>query len=415
MNELDVALIEKEKLAETNIVQSIYDLDQQINLMSEHADRFDYYVAAASGIVCGMLDILWVGEFDLQRGREFANGEVEEFVGKIAEMFGCKDSDLRNCVKFLEEKFPMATDGNTVDFGGGLQHHLKDFAHHPTIIGLIFSMLTQFTGMSYGTKPDGTFLAVPVPENHKQYLGKNIPDKVFKGTIIWFFHLVSDMAGSSSTAELSGGTGIPGPILSLAKEISALPCFQNTKVNNTELSLNLSKIFNGTVFAKHDENGKKINGTEVRLDLRGELGTAVEIGRQAVPVIANECIVRAFYFVRRLAAEMQKMNIHTFSDLGGLDWEVVKPYGSPTVDRMLTVATGVFTAVDLTDAVLTEQYFLSVNYMGVGRFTIAIEKEMIHFLKIRDVKKVKEMYEKIRRNTYSDVIRSITEWRFQWN
>ena len=43
------------------------------------------------------------------------------------------------------------------------------------------------------------------------------------GTITWFFHLVSDVAGSSSTAGITGGTGIPGPILALAKEISVIP------------------------------------------------------------------------------------------------------------------------------------------------------------------------------------------------
>ena len=46
--------------------------------------------------------------------------------------------DLKKCVKFLEEKFPIPADGNTPDFGGGLQHHLRDFAHHPTIVGLFF-------------------------------------------------------------------------------------------------------------------------------------------------------------------------------------------------------------------------------------------------------------------------------------
>lgn len=52
---------------------------------------------------------------------------------------------------FLEKMFPIPSDGNTPDFGGGLQHHLRDFAHHPTMVGLMFSLLTQFTEKSYGT------------------------------------------------------------------------------------------------------------------------------------------------------------------------------------------------------------------------------------------------------------------------
>ena len=30
-------------------------------------DKIDYFVAAASGVICGMMDILWVGEFDRKR------------------------------------------------------------------------------------------------------------------------------------------------------------------------------------------------------------------------------------------------------------------------------------------------------------------------------------------------------------
>ena len=59
-------------------------------------------------------------------------------------------------------------------------------------------------------------------------------------------------------------------------------------------SVFLPKLFNGTLFAKYDETGKIIKGTEIKLDFRGELGAVAELGRQAIPVIANDCIVRTF-------------------------------------------------------------------------------------------------------------------------
>jgi len=52
--------------------------------------------------------------------------------------------------------------------------------------------------------------------------------------------LISDMAGSRSTVGLSGGTGIPGPILSIAKEMSVLPFFKNFKKDDMSISLFLS-------------------------------------------------------------------------------------------------------------------------------------------------------------------------------
>ena len=219
--------------------KTIYDLNSQIELLSSQADTLDYVVAVASGIACGMLDILWVGEFDLAKGRSVASDKVDSFVKKTAEMLeGEKFDDVKSAVKALEKRFPIPSDGNTPDFGGGLQHHLRDFAHHPTVVGLAFSLLTQFTGKSYGTDVNGVFLVVDVPEKSKPFIGKDVPQKILMGTITWFFHLVSDVAGSSSTAGGTGGTGVPGPILALAKEVSAIPLFKDIKIND-DMSLSL--------------------------------------------------------------------------------------------------------------------------------------------------------------------------------
>ena len=400
-NKISVSVLNETQIANTDIERTLFELDKQIDLLSSHADKIDYFVAAASGVICGMMDILWVGEFDLGRGRGYANEEIEGFVKRTAKLLGCKDDGIKGAVAFLEEKFKIPADGNTPDFGGGLQHHLRDFAHHPTIVGLIFSLLTQFMGMSYGTDTSGMFIIVPVPEKSKTFIGESVPDKIFRGTVIWLFHLISDIAGSSSTAGLSGGTGIPGPILSMVKEISVLPFMKDVCVNEESLSLFISKLFNGTLFAKHDEAGKIIKGTEIKLDFRGELGALAEMGRQAIPVIANDCIVRTFYFIRRLAITLKENEIHSIKDFKDLDWKGIVPFNNPTISRMLLVATGVFTTIDVTEAIVTEKYFVSVNYVGIGRFTVALSAETINYLKLRDVKRIKDMYEKIQRNTYS--------------
>lgn len=402
MNEnLDIRLLTNENIADIDFEKSMYDLQQQINEMISQADKLDYFVSVASGMICGMLDILWVGDFRLESSRDIADEKVNEFVKKVAKVSGCKDDDLKKSVAFLEKKFPIPADGNTPDFGGGLQHHLRDFAHHPTIIGFAFSLLTQFTEKSYGTDVNGNFIVVPVPEKSIIFIGEDVPDKIVKGTIIWFFHLISDIAGSSSTAGLSGGTGIPGPILALAKELATLPFIKELKVNDESLSVFLSKLFNGTLFAKHDENGKVIKETVVKFDFRGELGVAVELGRQAVPVIANECIVRVFYFIRRIISEIKNEDIKTINEFSKLDWNKVKPFNNSTLTRMLAISTGVFTAIDIAEAVGTQKYWLSVNYVGVGRFTVTVATEMIEFLKVRKVKLIKQMYEEIEQNTYN--------------
>lgn len=381
--------------------KAIFELNDQLDLLTSKADTVDYLVSASSGLLCGLLDVLWVGNYDLARGRQFSSDECDKLVKKTAGLLGCKDKDVKGCVKFLEGKFPIPADGNTPDFGGGLQHHLRDFAHHPTAVGLIFSLLTQFTEKSYGTDVTGRFIIVDVPDKSKIFIGKDTPTKIINGTLIWFFHLVSDIAGSSNTAGMSGGTGIPGPILSLAKELSSLPIFNNSEDENSFSSL-LSKLFNGTLLADHDENGRIIKDSVLKFDLRGELGVLAEMGRQAIPVVANECMVRVFYFIRRLASEIKENHVRTVAGLKEIPWKNVLPANSPTLTRMLTIATGVFTTVDVVGAVVTEKYFVAINYVGVARFAIAIGGEIAWGLKRKDIKAIRDMYEELRQNTFRE-------------
>ena len=380
----------------------IFDLNSQIDLLSSQTDSLDYIVAIASGIVCGILDILWVGEFDLAHGRSIASDKVDSFVKNTAEMSEGKTfDDVKSAVQALEKHFPIPSDGNTSDFGGGKQHHLRDFAHHPTIVGLAFSLLTQFTEKSYGTDVNGSFITVDVPEKSKSFIGKDIPEKILMGTIIWFFHLVSDIAGSSSTAGTTGGTGIPGPLLALAKEVSAIPFFKNIKVDDDmSMSLFLSKLFNGTLMMKRDEKGQIVKDSIIKFDLRGELGVAVELCKQAVPVVANECFVRAFYFIRHLAMEMKENRVGCFADMKMIDWDTVKPLNNPTIARMLTISTGVFTVLDIGEAIATQKYWVSINYVGIGRFAVAISSDVSWGLKARDVKKIRGVYENIKHQTF---------------
>ena len=386
--------------ANYDIDKIIFDLDSKIDLLSSQADNLDYLVSIASGILCGLLDILWVGSFDLGRGRSITSDQVDEFMKKTAKMLGCESDDLESCVRFLERRFPIPSDGNTPDFGGGLQHHLRDFAHHPTIGGLIFSLLTQFTYKSYGTDVNGVFMITDVKKVSTAFIGDDVSSKIIYGTVTWFFHLVSDVAGSSGSVGKSGGTGIPGPILSLVKEISALPFFREINVGENSLSVFLSKLFNGTLFMQRDGSGKIISESVIKFDLRGELGVGIELGRQAIPVIANECIIRCFYFIRRLAIEMKKNKVKSLSDMKQIDWNNIKPFSNPTLARMLTIATGVFTTIDVGEAVITQKYWVSVNYIGVGRFFVAISEDVSWSMKARSVKKIKQLYEDIKYYSY---------------
>lgn len=361
--------------------EKIDEFNKEIDRLTNHADGIDNIVAVGSGMLAGLVDAFWVGEFSLDRGRDWGTKKVDGFVEDFAKKLGYKPKEgtdpVEGAIRFLE-KFGAPSDSVTPVFGGGLQHHLRDFAHHPTLVGLVFSLLTQFTGKSYGTNTAGSFIIVDVKE--KTLIGEDFPRKLLFGVVYWFLHIISDMAGSSSTP--GAGTGLPGPLLSFLKELSALPVFNN-KDGVNDFSVWISKLFNGTLLAKRDERGKITEA--MRFDLRAEIGVAHEIGRQAIPVIINECIVRGFYFIRRLAMEIKEKNIRQFSELNRIDFEKVKPWKNRTIIRMLTISTATMTAVDVIDATIqgaiksggnaalfAKEFILRVNFVGVGRFAIAV-------------------------------------------
>lgn len=379
-NDVD-GLAEINSLLDTN-KEKISELDKELDRLTNHADGFDYAIAVASGILAGFIDSFWVGDFDFSRGRKVADDKVNNFIVKTAKSQGFEGEDLSGAIKHLENKFKLASDSNTPDFGGGLQHHLRDFAHHPTLVGLSFSLLTQFTEKAYGTDRSGAFKIVEVA--NKSRIGNDLPQKILLGTVHWFFHLVSDMAGSSSYAGM--GTGLPGPLLSFAKEISALPIFKNSISEENTFSLWISKLFNGTLLGERDEYGKLTK--PVRFDLRAELGVLNELGRQAVPVIINECIVRGMYFVRRLYNEIKEKDIQKIVDLERIEWKKVLPFKNRTIIRMLTISSATFTIIDLADAavrsglksagspgVFAKEFIMKVNFVGVGRVFVAVSTD----------------------------------------
>lgn len=352
--------------------QLVDDIKWEPNV--DGADKLDYILAVSSGVITGLVDVFFVGKLSLENAHEWGKGQIEQVVMMIAQMEGYGGDNLKEAIAKLEKRYPFAADGNTNDFGGGLQHHFRDFSHHFSVGGLVCSIFTQFTGKAIGTNNYGGLIVKSIPESHRQYLGKNLEEKLAFGIIDWFFHMVSDMAGSS--AALNGGTGIPGPLVSFMKELSALPFFKDSQQQGDGFRHWLSKLFNGTLLAQRDGGGRIVK--KMQFDLRTEVGIVHETGKQIVPVLINQCVVRSFYFVRAMCRELRELDIKNLTDLDKIAPEDVLPFGTPTVRRMITVSSGVLVGVDFADAavraVLVNKpvtFFLHINYVGVATFVVA--------------------------------------------
>ena len=144
----------------------------------DEADKLDYIVAVSSGVLAGLIDVFYVGEFSLDRANEWGKDKIEKIVMKVARVEGYTGGELNDAIKTLEKNHPLAADSSTNDFGGGLQHHLRDLSHHFSISGLFFSIFTQFTGLVVETDKAGALHVVPVPESHRACIGKNFQEKI---------------------------------------------------------------------------------------------------------------------------------------------------------------------------------------------------------------------------------------------
>ena len=296
----------------------IADLDVTIDKLTNHADKLDYSIAIASGLLTGIIDILFVGKWDFASAKAWSNKEVHDQIINFAQQDPeyqafidrkrsvNEENRLNNAVEFLEKKYKLPGDHEWNFQGSGItskSHHLDDLCHHPTIIGLVCCVVVQFSGESIYSDSTGNPLNLPVTVNeYGKFVGRNNVEKMFAGIINWFLnvaqtaanrkgHLMSDMAGSySSTKRKTEGMGLPGGFLSTMKELSALPVFKDSN-----FATNLSKAYQHGI-----GNGKNqidlgafnalFEGASSKFDMRTEMAIGHELKRQALPVVINEIL-----------------------------------------------------------------------------------------------------------------------------
>lgn len=381
--------------------KKIEALNSEIDRLTNHADGFDYMVAVSSGILAGLIDSFFVGDFDFKNSKANAHKKINDYILKKAKASGFKGDRLDRAIAHLEDNYKVKQDNAWSGANIGVSaksHHLDDLAHHPSLLGLLSAVIVEFLGIAFfqnkkgeyhfkfvGIEPEklikrcipivisGIFMwLINVVESHlENEFDEEIPAPIRKiakliaavPAIIpilkiahnWAMHLVSDMGGSKNTPD--GGMGIPGFFLSFLKELSMIP-----GLNMTGLPKLVNELYEDKKF-----------------DLRSEIAVLDELKRQAIPVIINEIIVRCFYFVRHLAEE-----IKTHNDMKQIEWNKIIPFRNRTIVRMMTISTGTMTAVDLADAairsaaksggnaaVFAKEFILKVNFVGVGRFAIA--------------------------------------------
>lgn len=344
---------------------------ESINDLKAECDKIDYILAASSGALCSIIDIFLVGKpgespIGNITDKWFADRTID--FAKLVHPDKKNFESLESALRFLEKKFKIPYDQTGLGDAGkaifdlnARNHHFKSLAHNPSLLGLFFSILDQFTNSSHFVT-NGQLLSLQKADDGWELYGGNIPGKLFAGFVNWFGHLISDISGSKSSAkEGNRGMGIPSPFWTWINDIIAI---------KSKLGLNISKV-------DMDINELAINIFEKGYDIRFQTA-------QAIPVFLNELLVRLIYAVRRLFKYFSENSNQerSFVDI----WKKCEPFSNPTVKRMLTVAHGTFCLIDVGDAVIRAfvsgggnfnacEFIMRLNIVGVGRFAISLYGE----------------------------------------
>jgi len=144
--------------AETEI-QNLKETIMSVESLKPNCDKLDYALAASSGVLCGIIDIFLVGKPGESPAGDvtdkwFANRTTD--FAKLCGWEGKGSDSLSSAISFLEKKFKIPYDQRGAGDAGSIvfdlnpsNHHFKSLGHNPTLLGLFFSILDQFTNQSH--------------------------------------------------------------------------------------------------------------------------------------------------------------------------------------------------------------------------------------------------------------------------
>ena len=187
-----LAQAEAELVVLNETVESIKELKPQ-------CDKLDYILAASSGALCGIIDIFFVEKpCESPLGditdKWFANRTMD--FAKLCHPDKKEFDSLDSALRFLEKEFKVPYDqtglgdaGRAVFDMNAKNHHFKSLAHNPSLLGLFFSILDQFSNTSHFVS-DGQLISLQQADGKWEVQGGNVPSKLFCGFVNWFGHLM---------------------------------------------------------------------------------------------------------------------------------------------------------------------------------------------------------------------------------
>ena len=299
---------------------------------SAQCDAVDYALSALCGVIAGLVDAVFVGMPSESKLVGWTDKQVDECIIKFAKskFAGTKgwnprsenENSVGHAIKYLESIYKVNYDAATINQLGDAakqvfdlspgNHHIKSLAHSPDFVGLIFSLIDQFTATAHFVDRGRV---ITYDTARQELIGDSFIAKLYAGFCNWFGHCISDIAGSSNRMSGSGrGMGLPIPGYELFQFLNFGSIDRKTFA---ELSVE--------VFEK---------GYDARF------GVAM-----AIPVVLNDLLVRLCFALKRRFYHHLPMKECIPFDANPIQRQ-------PELRRMLLVAHGTMCVIDAGDAVL---------------------------------------------------------------
>lgn len=361
---------------------------ERVGLYKELTEKFDiiqleandYLFATAAGLIAGFIDAAFVGTITNKTGQAAIPKMIDKKFDQIVTWYGKQEKIAELQKQATKAKSTSATEklntmvdklkkGEKVNKSGDVvkwlkkdsikqleknhrvvydaamnkgvkgmspdNHHLLSIAHEPSLLGLLVGIIDQLTGKATFIDTLGNIIRTNTGNLNNELNGNTIM-KISQAVENWFGHIMSDIAGSSSS--VGRGSGLPVPGWSV---------LQKLQIGNFDI------------------NGKQMNIAGVS-DWMFKSGYDIRsFTAQLIPVVIYETLVRCYWFYKQHIVYGKSIK------------ESFPVANNRELARLLLFSASSFTAVDVIHATIKSYrtgifdlstFLMTINYPGLLNF-----------------------------------------------
>ena len=333
-----------------------------------------YAAAAASGLLTGMLSSFHLSEKQLKAIGTFKEKNWSPLIVKAANFAGYKKSDYKGASKYLVSKAVRVIEKNEKT-----KEYLTVLSKHPSLTGLLFSIITQYCGKIVVLSENGE---ITYRKLHDYYvIGESNEEKLICAALYWVFALaVNEM---ESKRRIIDNLEIPKGLRKIIKEIAHSSFIKDFPSDYKEAEKLFSNWLEKTIKrAGLYSEKKEDDGKSHPLD--SIMGMVLNLTKEALPVLINEGIVRSMYVLLRVCTVIKEKKISTFAEFCEIPPEDILPEDGRILSNMCMIASALFAGANIAGAVLkglkekkvngrkfAETFLAELNIVGIGRFILA--------------------------------------------